>query len=153
MLSSTPSQGIVSVVVAYKGPSDSKTILEWLTDIDAKNGINTSPLPPTGNQRFLLQSGGLEGVFVLGMNSVVFDYDAVSVVNDDNRRFYPNAKYQYWNSESGNLLWLFMLLTHAVSNAQGQWPDLTHYLAANHFQGVKFGPNGDPRAGAKANRR
>ena len=146
MLSASPAQGIVSVVVAYKGPSDSGTILNWLTDLDRENGVNTKQLPPRGDQRLLIQSGGLEGVFVLGKNSVVFDYDAVSVVDDKNRGFYPDAKYQYWNSESGHLLWLFMLLTHAVSNAQGQWPDLSHYLSANKFEGVDFGPNGNPRS-------
>jgi hypothetical protein len=77
---------------------------------------------------------------VLGRSSVVFDSGNVGVLTDENRRFYPDAKYQYWDARSGHLLWLFMLLTHAVSNAQGQWPVLQDYLTASEFVGVKFGP-------------
>lgn len=146
--STGPSQGIASFVVAYNGPSDSKTILSWLTDIDTRQGFNANQLPPTGDKRSQQQNEGLEGVFVLGRNSVVFDYDAVAVVTDANRSRYPNAKYQYRNSGSENLLWLFMLITHAVSNAQGQWPVFEKYLSTNSFEGVHFGPNGDQSVGA-----
>lgn len=142
-LSTTPNQKIVSFVVAYDGPSHGKTILDWLVEIDGRHGINTPPLPPTGDERSQLQSGGVEGVFVLGKNSVVFDYDAVGVIDDANRRCYPHARWQYRDAETGNLLWLFLLLTQAVSNAQLQWPVLERYLTANAFVGVHFGPNGD----------
>jgi hypothetical protein len=145
-LLTAPSQDIVGFVVAYNGPSKAKTVLDWLTDLDNRLGVNVGRLPPTGNQRSLLQSGGLEGVFVLGRSSVVFDYDAVSVVTDANRLCYPNAKYQYRNSRSGHLLWLFLLLTHAVSNAWGHWPDFSQYLSATNFENVHFGRNGDQGA-------
>jgi hypothetical protein len=59
-LSTTPIQRIVSFVVAYSGPSKSKKILDWLVDIDVKHGINGSPLPSTGEERFRRQSGGVE---------------------------------------------------------------------------------------------
>jgi hypothetical protein len=142
-LSTLPAQKIVSFVVAYDGPTHAKTILDWLVEIDAEYRINTPPLCPTGDARSQLQSGGVEGVFVLGRNSVVFDYDAVGVIDDANRRCYPNARYQYRDAEAGNLLWLFLLLTQAVSNAQLQWPILERYFTASAFDGVHFGPNGD----------
>jgi hypothetical protein len=133
-------QGIVSFVVSYDGPSNARTVFDWLVDIDKKHGINSSPLPPIGELRSAQQSQGLEGVFVLGRNSLVFDYDAVGVITDPNRRHYPNAKYQFRNAETGNLLWLFLLLTHAVSNAEGQWPILDRYLSEHNFEGVEFEP-------------
>jgi hypothetical protein len=133
-------QGIVSFVVSYNGPSAASTILRWLVEIDNKHGINSTPLPSTGDLRSQRQSQGLEGVFVLGQNSLVFDYDAVGVINDDNRKFYPNAKYQFRDAVNGNLLWLFLLITHAVSNAERQWPQLERYLSGHSFDGVGFGP-------------
>jgi hypothetical protein len=142
-ISTMPVQKIISFVVAYNGPLHASTILDWLVEIDAKYRINVPPLPLTGDQRSQLQSGGVEGVFILGKNSVVFDYDAVGVIQDANRRCYPNARYQYRDAASGNLLWLFLLLTQAVSNAQLQWPVLERYFTASAFEGVHFGPNGD----------
>jgi hypothetical protein len=43
-------------------------------------------------------------------------------------RGYPNAKHQYRDAESGNLLWLFLLRTQPVSNGHDQWPALESYL-------------------------
>src|SRR5262245_19179649 len=42
--------------------------------------------------------------------------------------------------EQQNLVWLFLLLTLAVSNTTGQWPNLMPYLARAQFEGVRFGP-------------
>jgi hypothetical protein len=132
--------GIVSIVVAYDGPKRAAKVHDWLTEIDEELGLNPGRLDPKGERRSCALSGGVDGVFVLGRSSVVFDYDSVGVINDVNRRCYPDAKYQYWDATSGNLLWLFMQLTHAVSNAQGDWPVLQNYLKAAKFEGVQFGP-------------
>ncbi len=140
VLSTAHPMGILSIVVAYDGPKRAARVHDWLTEIDGELVLNPGRLPQKGDDRSRALSGGVDGVFVLGRSSVVFDYDSVGVINEANRLCYPDAKYQYLDAVSGNLLWLFMQLTHAVSNAQDQWPDLQAYLKAVQFEGVQFGP-------------
>ncbi len=132
--------GILSFVVAYDGPAHSETFFRWLVDIEKEQGLNTERLPPTGNARAAVLSQSLEGVFVLGKGSVVFDNGTVGVVSDANRTTYPAARFQYIDSASQNLMWQFLLLTNATSNTVAQWPNLERYFAREQFPNVRFGP-------------
>lgn len=131
--------GILSYVVAYDGPAHIATVFDWLMAIEAEQGLNTSALPPSGTARATLMSESIDAIHVLGMGSIVFDNGITGVITDENRRFYPSARYQFFESADGNLIWLFLALTNATSNVAGQWPDLNPYLSRAEFS-VQFGP-------------
>ncbi len=93
-----------------------------------------------GDARAKVLSESLEGIFVLGKGSVVFDNASVGVITDANRATYPAARFQYIDSPNQNLAWLFLLLTAAMSNTVGQWANLNAYFARAQYQNVRFGP-------------
>lgn len=132
--------GILSYVVAYDGPAHIETVFRWLVEIEQEQGLNTANLPPTGDLRAGVLSQSLEGVFILGKGSIIFDNGSVGVISDANRTYRPTARFQFMESGDQNLVWLFMLLTAATSNTAGQWPQLNAYLSRAQFQNVKFGP-------------
>lgn len=120
--------GILSYVVAYKGPAHIATVHSWLKSIEMQNNFNQSDLPLDAEQRKAVLSESLEGIFLLGVGSIIFDNAPISVVDDHFRASNPSAKNQVLQQDSGNLLWLFLLLTQASSNIAAQWGNLVKYL-------------------------
>ena len=120
--------GILSYVVAYDGPANIGTVYNWLKRSEAVEGLNQENLPATLERRLRQVSESLEGVFLLGVGSIVFDNSPISVRTDAQRSETPEAKYQIFSSADGNLLWLFLLLTQAGANITGQWGDLGAYV-------------------------
>jgi hypothetical protein len=120
--------GILSYVVAYKGSAKISTIYEWLKRIEKKHNLNAQDLPVTGDQRNGVLSESLEGIFCLGSGRIVFDNSPIGVVTDQARQETPQAKYSVFDSSSGNVMHLFILLTLAVSGVSLQTPDLVPYL-------------------------
>jgi hypothetical protein len=123
--------GILSYVIAYDGPVNISTTYSWLKSVEAKWHLNQIPLPPSGDQRQRILSESVEGVFLLGKGSVVFDNSPVALVDDASRLALPTARYQVVQGASGNIFYLFLLLTAAASNAVGQWANLAPYVQ-NH---------------------
>lgn len=126
--------GIISLVVTYNGPAQISTVHNWLLTSEKNHNLNQSPLPPIGAARQLVPCEGLDAIICLGMGSIVFDNAPISTINDQARAALPTAKRQMIQSPDGNLLWLFLLLTQAASNATAQWADLATYLQRAKFQ-------------------
>jgi hypothetical protein len=131
--------GILSYVVAYDGPAHATTFFKWLTEIEDELKLNQKALPPTGRERAAILSESIEGLFVLGKGSMVFD-SGIGVVTDTERAGNPTGRFQAFDSPDGNLFWLFILLTRLTSNMRGQWPDLMPYLLTARFPRARFGP-------------
>jgi len=129
--------GILSYVVAYDGPAQIRTVRNWVRSIEIDHGLNAPQLPQTRQERARVLSESIEGVFVLGRGSVVFDNAPISLTDDAITAANPAAKYVTMSGADGNLLWLFLLLTQAGSNLIGQWPDLVPYLQRSQWQ-LKF---------------
>jgi hypothetical protein len=128
--------GIISAVVSYDGPAQISTVHNWLLTSEAKHKLNQNLLPPTADARVTSICESLDMVVCLGMGTIAFDNAPMSLVNDQLRAQHPQAKRQVIQSKDGNLLWLFLLLTQAASNATAQWPDLTAYLQRAQFQSI-----------------
>lgn len=120
--------GILSYIIAYDGPAQIATVHAWVKNAEAAQGLNQAQLPNTRQTRMSVLSESLEGVFVLGKGSVIFDNAPVSLVNDAAIAAHPDVRYQILSQQDGNLLWLFLLLTQAGSNSTAQWADLGSYL-------------------------
>ena len=135
----TPHVGIRSYVVAYDGPAQIKTVYEWLMQIEQARGLNQQNLPATGAERRRVLSQSVEGVFVLGKGSLVFDNALATVITDEMRRTCPTGRVQFFSSADSNLFWLFLLITMLTLDGGNRRPDLIPYLARTHFD-VLFGP-------------
>jgi hypothetical protein len=121
--------GILSYVISYSGPANISTVHGWLMRSEAARGLNQQQLPPDALRRQQILSESVEGIFCLGLGSIIFDNGApISMVNDQMRGANPAAKRQVISAADGNLLWLFLLLTQAAANVVGQWGDLVPYL-------------------------
>jgi hypothetical protein len=112
----------------------------FLKSSEAKRQLNQNVLPGTGTQRLRILSESIEGIFLLGKGSIIFDNAPVSAVDDQFRALYPISKYQVIPNSSGNLLWLFLLLTQAASNVDAQWANLAPYLQRHPVAPGQFLP-------------
>lgn len=121
--------GILSFVVAYDGAANISTVYGWLHRSEVSQGLNRNPLPPTGDQRLGVLSESLEGVFCLGVGSLVFDNSPIGLIRDDIRAAHPDVKYTEFSQPVGNLLWLFLMITQAVSGVSAEWANLVPYLS------------------------
>ncbi|HEX8902820.1 DUF6602 domain-containing protein [Vitreimonas sp.] len=121
--------GILSYVVAYDGPAQASTVHGWIKQSETTRGLNNAPLPQTRDQRAQHLSESLEGVFVLGKHSVLYDNSPLSLLSDATLAQNSTLQYSLLDQLEGNLLLLFLLLTQAGTNTTGQWADLIPYVA------------------------
>jgi Domain of unknown function (DUF6602) len=131
--------GILSYVVAYDGPAKILTVHQWIKNIKAKHGLNITNLPPTRQQRNQILSETVEGVFLLGRGSIIFDNAPLSLITDAERQQTPSGKYQLFAEPHGNIMLLFLLITQAVSGVSLQTPNIFPYLSSVGLQ-VQFLP-------------
>lgn len=120
--------GILSYVVAYDGPAKAATVHGWIKQSEKSRTLNATPLGPTRRDRIQHLSESLEGVFVLGKHSILYDNSPISILNDVILAENSSLQYELFDQAQGNLLLLFLLLTQAGSNTTGQWPDLATYV-------------------------
>jgi hypothetical protein len=126
--------GILSFVVAYDGPAQMATVRNWMRSIETAHELNASQLPQTRRERTAVLSESVEGVFVLGRGSVIFDNAPISLMTDAVIAEHPTAKYMTFSGAEGNLLLFFLLLTQAGSNTTGQWADLLPYIQRSQWK-------------------
>lgn len=122
--------GILSYVVAYDGPANAATVHGWIKQSETARALNATPLPQTRDQRTQHLSESLEGIFVLGKHSVMYDNSPLSLLTDAALVQNPSLQYTLLDQAQGNLLMLFLLLTQAGANTTGQWPGLIPYVAS-----------------------
>ena len=121
--------GITSYIVAYDGAAQASTVHGWIKQAEIARGLNPLPLPPTRDERTNRLSDSLEGIFVLGKNSVLYDNSPLSLLSDAMLAKNSTPQYTLLNQTRGNLLLLLLLLTQAGANTTGQWPNLIPYLS------------------------
>jgi len=119
--------GILNYVVAFNGPMKMATVHGWLDPIHSELEI---PLPilPLGDDRIGKAAPSIDGVFVLGKGFLVFDNAPIGFATDEIREVLPESRWQLADQPSGNLLYLFLLLTTAVSGVSGSWLNPLPYL-------------------------
>jgi hypothetical protein len=130
---------ILNYVVAYDGPARMSTVHGWVAPIHGELGIPVQALPQ-GEERWRQPSPSIDGVFVLGKGFLVYDNVPLGFVTDEFRRQHPTHCWQFLDSESGSLLYLFLLLTTAISGVSARWLNPLPYLSNFRVQGVGFGP-------------
>jgi hypothetical protein len=127
--------GILSYVVAYTGPANIEIVYGWLKRIEERHGLNSASLPRAGSERLRVVSESIDGIFCLGLGTIIFDNSPMGFINDTQRSKHPENKYSVLSQSDGNLFLLFLLITQAVSGTSAQMPQLAQYLHRTRFQG------------------
>jgi hypothetical protein len=121
---------VLNYVVAYDGPANMLTAYNWLPQIYANLGIHCPALPTDSDKRVQIASPAIDGLFVLNRGFMYFDNVPVGFANPTVRTQNPNLKWLIADTNSGNLLLLFLLLLSATANIDGKWLNPVPYLTS-----------------------
>ena len=121
---------ILNYIVAYDGPQKLSTTYDWIKTAHSNNRIIVPDLSADDfNQRISTPSCSIDGVFVLGKGTILFDNCPYTFFSEEMRKENPQIKWAFIERDNGNLLMLFGLLQIATSNLVAGWPDLTKYMS------------------------
>lgn len=109
---------VINLLVAYSGPKEMTTILKWLKEIYNELGLKDSRKYISDEQRMKLPSFSLDGIIILKRGFIFFDNMSLSFrkmpeVTIESPSFF---EWVYSNTESGNLLMLFLIIIQATQN-------------------------------------
>jgi hypothetical protein len=120
--------GIISYVVAYNGLKKMNVVHRWIKEIYKRHGISEPAMGSTWQKRIKIPSTSLEGIFVLGKGHLYLDNAPINLFNDDDRRQQPTMRWFMADQEQGNLYFLFLLLTQAITVASASQFNPTPYV-------------------------
>jgi len=124
---------VINYVVAYDGPAQMTTVHSWIANVHAQNNI---PMPSwTQQNRTSVPGTALDGVVVLSKGFVKLDNSPLTLNSQQNPA--PGI-HIVCDSQSGNLLMLFLALQEACDNIQGAWLNAIPYLQTARFPNVRI---------------
>jgi len=131
---------ILSYVVAYDGPASMETVNGWLNPMHQELSLSYPMI--SSENRLTTPSPSLDGIFVLGKGFVLFanspfTFPEVEQIFQQG----ANVHWYFADTESDNLMLLFLLLTNATSNIAETYLDPYAYLAQAHLELNKRGVN------------
>ena len=135
-------QGLPAIpcqLLAFDGPAHMAAVHGWLKRAYHDQGITEADLPPTGDERVLQASPGLDGVFVLGRGFLNFDNVREGFVDDLSRLAAFGTCWAIATSERGALMSLYMQLQQAANAAAGSRWSIRPYLESFVVSGLRFG--------------
>lgn len=120
-------RGILSYIIAYRGPRSMETVMDWIQRSEAELGVEHPETPHSPEARLKLQAPALDAVFLLGkgfahVNNVPL---STSGASEDTHWFKREA-------QNSALLGLFVLLTWASTATIGAF-DPRPYLIDSDF--------------------
>lgn len=130
---------VLNYVVAYDGPAQMQTVYNWIPQIHSNRGIGIPNLPQDESQRLAFASPSIDGTFILNKGFIYFDNVPLGFANASARAANPNLKWVYSDTNTGNLLLLFLLLQSATANIEGKWLNPIPYLSSFNMPGIQFG--------------
>jgi hypothetical protein len=130
---------VMSYLIAYAGPASLNTVFEWKNEILQETGLVYPEMDPSVNQRVQIASPALDGIFILGKGFMYFDNTPLGLLPDQARQDNPRIKWVFCNSEEGNLLLFFMILSQIVSGTSATVLDPVPYLSGASYQNVAWG--------------
>jgi len=130
---------VCSYVVAYDGPARMSTVYSWIEGLHTSLGILPPKLPLDLAERVKVASPALDGIFVLGKGFIYFDNTPIGLVNEEMRKSNPNYRWLIVDKPAGSLLFLFLLLTAAISGFTPFQLDMSSYLSTFSVRNPLFG--------------
>lgn len=134
---------ILSYVVAYDGPASMGTVNSWLNPIHRELGLSY-PLISSQN-RLTTPSPSLDGIFVLGKGFVLFANSPFTFPAVDQAfQQMSNINWFFADTQSDNLMVLFLLVTNATANIAETYLDSSAYLVQAELKLSKIGGSTNP---------
>lgn len=130
---------ILNYVVAYDGPSNMSTVYSWIPKIHANLGISVADLPLDAQARQQTASPSIDGVFVMNKGFLYFDNAPIGFNNNQGSAPIQGLKWLFANTQTGNLLLLFLFLQNAVTNVEGRWLQVAPYLSTYAVENIQMG--------------
>jgi hypothetical protein len=142
---------ILSYVVAYQGPAKMSTVYDWLKPIHQSLGIVYPDLAAVPQGRHTIPSPSVDGIFVLGKGFIRFANvpletltGVISGIPDapiraDLLAKAPSLKWIVREAPTGNLLWLFIILTEFARGFSLARLNLSPYLSAGEIGSISLG--------------
>lgn len=131
---------VLSYVVAYNGPQKMSTVTKWIADVHHRNGIPRVTRPAQEEQRIATPSSTIDGVFILNKGFTYFDNVPLGLNTTNVGSINTNLGWWSADTETGSLLFLFLLLQSAFANVQGQWLNPIPYLKDFSVPSVLWSP-------------
>ncbi|HKL17524.1 MAG TPA: DUF6602 domain-containing protein [Halalkalibaculum sp.] len=131
--------GIINLIVAYDGPASMKTVHGWVSPVYSSESIPQATLPQSGKDRIGKCADAIDAVFVLGKGFMYFDNLPFGFADDQMRQANPSMKWILSDTNSGNLLLLFLILQGATANIEGKWLNAIPYLSTFQVPGLQWG--------------
>jgi len=129
---------ILSYVVAYDGPASMETVSSWLNPIHQELSLSYPMI--SSQNRLTTPSPSLDGIFVLGKGFVLFANSPFTFAGIEQiSQQVANVNWYFADTESDNLMLLFLLLTNATTNIGETYLDPFAYLAQAQLQLNKAG--------------
>ncbi len=129
---------ILSYVVAYDGPASMETVSGWLNPIHQELSLSYPLIAP--ENRLSTPSPSLDGIFVLGKGFVLFANSPFTFAEIEQiRQQGVNVNWYFADTESDNLMLLFLLLTNVTTNIGETYFEPFAYLAQAQVQLNRLG--------------
>ena len=129
---------ILSYVVAYDGPASMETVSGWLNPIHQELSLAYPLIAP--ENRLSTPSPSLDGIFVLGKGFVLFANSPFTFAEIEQiRQQGVNVNWYFADTESDNLMLLFLLLTNVTTNIGETYFEPFAYLAQAQVQLNRLG--------------
>lgn len=129
---------ILNYVVAYDGPATMNTVYRWITSIHREEDIIFPTMPLAREERIRVASPSIDAVFVLGKGFIQFDNFPIGFISDQVRRENPLGKWSVGNTQTGNVLLLFVNLTQAIGGVSGSWLNPLPYVENFEIPNIHF---------------
>lgn len=112
---------------------DIETVYDWIPQIHAASDIVIPNLSQDAQQRLETASPSIDGVFVLKKGFLYFDNVPFGFATSEIRAANPSLKWIHRDTDTGNLLLLFLFLQTATANLEGKWLNPVPYLKSFNF--------------------
>lgn len=126
-------------LLALDGPTRMVDAHGLLKKTYADHGIVDADLPPTGEERLVVPSPGLDGVFVPGRGFLNFDNVPIGFLSDEARMTLPGLTWAICQTERGALMSLALQLHQAGLAWADPATDLAGALAGFSVPNLRFG--------------
>ncbi len=132
-------QGIVrpiaNFVVAYAGPASMSTAFRWIRNAYADSSLSDPQFVPACGLRNMIPSSALDGVFILGKGSCLFENNIGYLSGGGYYNSDPNMAWSVADCNVGSLALFFAVLLGLVSRDELiPWP----YFAAHPWPNPTF---------------
>lgn len=115
-------------LVAYNSTARIQTVHKWLLEIEKELGLNQTNLPNEQSKRLNFISDNLDGIFILGKGTILFDnLPLIFGLDEELYKKEPENKRIMISQPNKNVLLLFIFIAEQIKGIESDVIDLIDY--------------------------